>query len=153
MKILLVSDTHGKNELLPSLVKQYPNMDYYLHLGDSQSDPYSLYPFDSVKGNCDYYPFDEVRSIMTPYGYLYAKHKPFTSYKELLGVKIAVYGHTHSVHVEKNQDIVYICPGSLTLPRDGSEGTYIILDISSEKVCVSVYEVTSKNILTYYEIM
>ena len=153
MKILLVSDTHGKNELLPSLVTQYPNMDYYLHLGDSQSDPYSLFPFDSVKGNCDYFPFDEMRRLNTPYGYLLAKHKPFNSYKELLGVKIAVYGHTHMVKVEKIDDIVYICPGSLTLPRDGDEGTYIILDIEKEKIKVSVYEVNSKSILSYYEIM
>ena len=55
MKILLVSDTHGNNVALDALVKKYPNMDLYLHCGDSESDEYSIYPFRSVKGNCDYF--------------------------------------------------------------------------------------------------
>lgn len=56
MRILLVSDTHGNNDAVALLAKKYPDMDIYLHLGDSESDEYSLMPFRSVMGNRDFYP-------------------------------------------------------------------------------------------------
>ena len=84
MKILLVSDSHGNNEALDLLTKNYPNMDIYLHLGDSESDEFSIYPFRSVKGNCDYFgDFQNYLVIPTPYGNLFAQHKP-TPNSELL---------------------------------------------------------------------
>mgnify|MGYP003297992236 CR=1 FL=1 len=58
MKILLVSDTHGNNEALDKILKIHPDMDLYLHLGDSESTPELLRPFVTVKGNCDFYDFD-----------------------------------------------------------------------------------------------
>ena len=77
MKILLVSDSHGHNEILKNLVRQYPNMNFYFHAGDSQSSPYEIAPFISVKGNCDYdEDFMDHIKINTPYGNLYMTHKP-----------------------------------------------------------------------------
>ena len=76
MKILLVSDSHGDERILKELVTAYPNMDYYLHAGDSGLDRDTLYPFESVRGNTDYYPFDDLLRIYTPMGYLLIKHKP-----------------------------------------------------------------------------
>ena len=55
MKILLVSDSHGDYESLDRLAKMYPNMDLYLHAGDSEQDEWSIKPFVSVRGNCDHY--------------------------------------------------------------------------------------------------
>ena len=68
MKILIASDSHRNDEILYQLVSEYPNMDLYLHAGDSQSFPEGIYPFDSCQGNCDSYPFDEKRLLRTEAG-------------------------------------------------------------------------------------
>ena len=80
MKLLVVSDSHGDNESLEKLALIYPNMDLYLHLGDSESDEFSIKPFISVKGNCDFYPNFENRLIIpTPLGNIFASHYQFIS--------------------------------------------------------------------------
>ena len=48
MKILLVSDSHGDYSSLDRLYKMYPEMDLYLHAGDSEQDEFSIKPFISV---------------------------------------------------------------------------------------------------------
>ena len=55
MKILLVSDSHSDYTALDQLAAKYPNMDLYLHAGDSEQDEFSIKPFISVRGNCDHY--------------------------------------------------------------------------------------------------
>ena len=152
MKILLVSDTHGDNESLQSLYKQYPNMDLYLHAGDSCSDEYSLYPFISVEGNCDYYDFDKKYRRLTPFGYLLMKHRPCFSDTEKKQNKILIYGHTHQYKISVDGATTFVCPGSLSLPRDGTSGTYAILTLEEDKGDIIVYDKKTKSVLTKYEI-
>ena len=145
MKILLVSDSHGNNEALDLLVKTYPNMDLYLHLGDSESDEYSIFPFRSVRGNCDYFgDFNDQLIISTPYGNLLAQHRP-TPNSDLMRdykVKIFAYGHTHvRKHIDQ-MGIITINPGAISFARDGNEGSYAILDISNDKVDVEFHDLT-----------
>ena len=45
MKILLVSDSHSDYTALDQLAAKYPNMDLYLHAGDSEQDEFSIKPF------------------------------------------------------------------------------------------------------------
>ena len=99
MKILLLSDTHGQDEIVFDLVKMYPNMDLYLHAGDSLSDEYFIHPFISVKGNCDQYPFSELYRVFTPIGYLLMKHLPYFDAKSVNDNTILIHGHTHKVKV------------------------------------------------------
>ena len=35
MQLLIISDTHLQNDLLKKITDHYPNMDYYIHCGDS----------------------------------------------------------------------------------------------------------------------
>ena len=153
MKILVVSDSHGNNAILQRLVKQYPNMDYYLHAGDSQSDLMSIYPFDSVLGNCDYYSFDFKRKIYTPMGYLLMKHYPIVSKEETEDVKFFIHGHTHKNELREEKDLITICPGALTHPRDGTLGSYALLDIEEKKATIKIIELETKTILNIIEIM
>ena len=153
MKILIVSDSHGHDLLLRDLVKQYPNMDYYLHAGDSQSSMMSIYPFDSVKGNCDYFDFDVKRKIYTPKGYLLMKHFPTISKGEIEDIKFFIHGHTHKYQCYKENNYYVICPGSIALPRDGTLGSYAILEINEKESIVTIYELDSKNILIRMKIM
>ena len=148
MKFLIVSDTHGDDDSLRKLYKQYPNMDYYLHAGDSQSSSMAIYPFDSVEGNCDFYSFDRVRRIRTNRGDVLMKHFPHMNTLESKNVKFFIHGHTHRYELYVENAVITMCPGSLTLPRDGTEGTYILMDISDDHIKIDIIEVESKKILT-----
>ena len=146
MKILVVSDSHGNDSVLKDLLKEYPKMDYYLHAGDSQSTSYALFPFDSVRGNCDYFDFDIVRRINTPMGYLVMKHYPVLNSSEEKTTKIFIHGHTHRYGIKKDSYIT-ICPGSVTHPRDGSLGSYAILEIETDHINIFIVELGTKKIL------
>ena len=153
MKILVVSDSHGNDQILRDLYKEYPKMDYYLHAGDSQSSPMAIYPFDSVQGNCDFYDFDTRRKIYTPMGYLLMKHYPSVSRSEIEDVKFFVHGHTHHQEIRQEKDLITICPGSLSHPRDGSLGSYAILEIEKDKATIKIIEIETKHIQNIIEIM
>ena len=147
MKILVVSDSHGDEKILKELVNTYPNMDYYLHAGDSGLDRDSLYPFESVKGNTDYYPFDELIRIYTPIGYLLMKHKPSFTNEQIKDNKFLVNGHTHQYKFYIEGDKVFLNPGSTTIPRDNTNGTFMIMDINEGSSSIIIYDIETKDIL------
>ena len=137
MNVLLVSDTHGNNEALDLLAKTYPNMDLYLHAGDSESDPYSIEPFRSVRGNCDYFgDFLDYIIAPTPYGNLLMQHKPNPKadllYKN--NIKIFVFGHTHVRKFYEENGLVCINPGAISFARDKYDYSYAILHIDDKNV-------------------
>ena len=142
MKILIVSDSHGDYESLDRLYKIYPNMDLYLHAGDSEQDEFSLQPFVSVRGNCDhYYDFPNFMVIPTPKGNIYVQHTPYVS-KSVISkhnAKIVIHGHTHTRRNEKINDILFINPGAISYARDKYEGSYAILTIEKDKLEVQFY--------------
>lgn len=142
MKILLVSDSHGDYASLDRLAALYPDMDLYLHAGDSEQDEWSIKPFISVRGNCDrYYDFPEYLIIPSPYGNIFVQHTPYVS-KELLNkhnAKIVIHGHTHNRRNEMKHDILYVNPGALSYARDKFDGSYAILNIESNTVDIKFY--------------
>ena len=148
MKILIVSDSHGHSEVLDDLVRKYKDVEIFLHAGDSEVPPHTLYPYRVVKGNCDYYPYDQKYRVYTPMGYLLMKHKPYFSREEIENNKFLIYGHLHYAKYFKQNDNIFICPGSTSFPRDNTDGTYIILDISEHECEVKIYSVKTKTILT-----
>lgn len=153
MKILIVSDTHRDDQALKDLYRDYPKFDLYLHAGDSCSDMYNIYPFDSVQGNCDYFPFDEKRFVRTSAGNILMRHHPFLRPDEREQIRIFIHGHTHIYKVEDKDGLLIINPGSLTRPRDKSHGSFAILDIEDNAICVDVIDVFTKSILIHYQIM
>ena len=144
MKILLVSDSHGDYATLDRLFKMYPDMNLYLHAGDSEQDEWSLKPFISVRGNCDhYYDFPNYLVIPSPIGNIYVQHTPFVS-KSVINehnAKIVIHGHTHTRRNEKKSDIVFINPGAISFARDKYEGSYAILTIENNQLEVKFYTI------------
>ena len=147
MKILVVSDSHGDEKLLKELINQYPSMDYYLHAGDSGLDQDTLYPFISVRGNTDYYPFDELFRIYTPMGYLLMKHKPTFTNEQIKNNKFLINGHTHQNRFYIERDKIFLNPGSITLPRDHTNGTFMIMNILKDSATIIIYDIETKVIL------
>ncbi len=142
MKILLVSDSHNDYQALDDLANKYPNMDLYLHAGDSEQDEFSIKPFISVRGNCDhYYDFPNYLVIPSPYGNIYVQHTPYIS-KSVINehnAKIVIHGHTHVRRNERINGILYINPGAISYARDKFNGSYAILNIEQNDIEVNFY--------------
>ena len=144
MKILLVSDSHNDYSSLDLLAKKYPDMDLFLHAGDSEQDEWSIKPFISVRGNCDhYYDFPNFLVIPSPSGNIYVQHTPYVS-KSVINehkAKIVIHGHTHTRRNELINGILFVNPGAISYARDKYDGSYAILEIEDNKIEVKFYTI------------
>jgi putative phosphoesterase len=59
---------------------------------------------------------------------------------------IVCFGHSHILGAEMIEGILFINPGSILLPRERSEKTYIILDVHEWKMLLSVFELNGREI-------
>lgn len=145
MRILVVSDTHGKHDNLKKAVDAV-KPDRLIHLGDSEGFDSRIAdmagcPVDIVKGNCDF-SNDLEKYIVTDIG----RHRAFLTHGHLYQVgysleelifaakendaDIAMYGHTHVPEIIETGEVQVINPGSISKPRqDGHKPTYIVIDV------------------------
>lgn len=147
MKILVISDTHGKIDKVFDIWGKLKDIDLIIHCGDGWEDGKFLEKYLStavvgVSGNCDSpHGLDQV--IETPYGKILITHghKYGVSYDlvklsyraEELGCFACCYGHTHMPIFTEDMGITFINPGSLSQPRDGTNGSYVILTITEDE--------------------
>lgn len=150
MKILLVSDTHGKDYYLEeALEKEKP--DFLCHMGDVEgSEDYirtiAKCPVAMVSGNNDFWTdlnsevtFDlEGFRIFMTHGHFYFLYGG-TDKLRLAGIRqgasIILYGHTHRPTLEVENEVYVANPGSLTYPRQaGMRPSYMVLFLEKGKV-------------------
>lgn len=139
MKILVLSDTHGKTEKTCRVFRTLNNIDLIIHCGDYYRDGQTLEDLFGVtvigvKGNCDGASSPDVKIVPTPHGNILVTHGHLEGvgydytkllYKAEENQCIAVcFGHTHVPVFEDCNGIYLINPGSLTSPRDGTNGSY-----------------------------
>ena len=153
MRILVISDTHGELDrfwkVFNKLNKEMP-VQMIVHCGDYIADAKEIrmrsgIPVVAVKGNCDGEYSDDGYSILeteagdflVAHGHM---HDVNFSLQKLYYTALdnncigALFGHTHrSVFVETG-DLYMMNPGSLTKPRDGSGGTFGILETFEDSV-------------------
>ena len=153
MRILVISDTHGQLtrfwDVFNKLMKENP-VQMIAHCGDCYKDAEEIrrkagIPVFAVKGNCDGSRSEEDCLILqTEAGDFFIAHGHMQDvgyslqrlyYKVLdTGCVGALFGHTHRAKYVTVQDCYLMNPGSLTNPRDGSGGTFGILETSESKV-------------------
>ena len=136
MKIVLVSDTHGNNEFLDWVASQHKDADYFFHCGDSQSTSSQIFPFQSVRGNCDYFSdFPDHIKIPVEDGYIWIQHHPFNETSILIknNVKYFIHGHTHKRRDEMIDGIRFINPGAVSGARDTHELSYALLMLTKNE--------------------
>lgn len=153
-KILIVSDSHGSAEMLESIEKLHGmHVDLMLHCGDSElseNDP-AIKNFKSVKGNCDFhggFPDEEIHEIngtkiLVTHGHLYSVKTTLVNlfYKaKEAGAEIVCFGHSHLLGAEMIDDVLFINPGSIRLPRGRKEQTYVIIDLEGKQATVRIYD-------------
>ncbi len=152
MKLLVLSDSHGNTGLIYKLLESmHSQLDYVIHLGDcfTDIDCYTtVFPkinFVSVTGNCDYYckeipsltiTVEGVRIFIT-HGHQYrVKSGLYTILKAAKenDAGLCLFGHTHRPETDTLSGIMFVNPGSLSLPRDGSKAGYALINIEKGKI-------------------
>ena len=140
MKILVVSDSHGALNLLNKVLEIEYDSDVNIHLGDSELPEYLLSRFCAIRGNCDYNDLPLIKDIVLDDFKIHLEHGNgylFNFYKEdyikNLNCDIFLFGHTHHKLAKKIDDTYIFNPGSLTRPRDGEYGSYLILNLLPDK--------------------
>ena len=158
MRIIVVSDTHGKTARFEEVVKRHLNADVFIHLGDGENDfnkVQNRYPdikMYFVSGNCDFasnmprYDLQNIggKTIFFTHGaYDDVKYSDeMLMYKaSVRNADILLYGHTH-IPVNKYVDskLYVMNPGSLGSPRNSLYGTYGIIDIINGQISMNIAE-------------
>ncbi len=158
MRILVISDTHGKIEraidVYRKLASESP-IDFIVHCGDYYSDAQEIrarlgVPVAAVKGNCDdCFDADAFSVLETEYGNFLITHGHMENvgysmqnlyYKVLEnGCAGAFFGHTHRSAFVQLDDVYLMNPGSLSKPRDGSGGSFGLVVTSEDSLWGKIY--------------
>lgn len=151
MKYLVLSDTHGVMGKVYEVIRQYDDLDAVIHLGDNIKDGDELekrldIPVYRVRGNCDGARTKEEcsRTVETEAGRILITHGHMDGVNFQLdrlmyrameeGCTAAFYGHTHVSFLDDSGEIILMNPGSLTKPRDGSDGSYGIVETEGDSM-------------------
>lgn len=149
MKVLIVSDTHRREENLLRVLELEKDVNRVIHLGDaeeSESDMQRLIrqPLDIVCGNNDYLrdmpkekdiTIGRYRALLTHGHYYYVSLDTSLLEREARarGFDIAMYGHTHRPRVEQKEGLTLLNPGSLSYPRqEGRRPSYIVMELGTD---------------------
>lgn len=149
MKLLLVSDTHGRDGALKELLA-VEKPDFLCHMGDLEGSAdeiraFAQCPVAMVSGNNDFwtdlnpevmFELEGFRIFMTHghdyYVSLTLDRIKSAGYKK--GADIVLFGHTHRPMLDTSEDIIVANPGSLSYPRqEGRRPSYMRLFLEKGK--------------------
>lgn len=146
MKVLIVSDTHKRNDNFFRVLAQVGPVDMVIHCGDIEGSEYTIEaaadcPVEMVAGNNDFFselPMEREFEIgkykvMVTHGHHYYVSMGNERLKQEArnrGIDIVFYGHTHRPDIDLKDDVMVINPGSISYPRqDGRCPSYVLMDI------------------------
>lgn len=146
MKILIVSDTHGRDEKLEAAVAVEQPFDYLIHCGDVEGREFFIEalaecPCTIVAGNNDFFSDlpreDEIvlegHKIMVTHGHNYGVFMDLYGISEEAAAReceMVCFGHTHKPVIEKKNGVLVINPGSLSFPRqEGRQPSYAVMEL------------------------
>lgn len=149
MKIVIMSDSHLKNETVLSIIEKHPDATCFIHCGDvgceiQLPEDKSVY---LVKGNNDFLdlPWDQEvminnTKIFITHGHRYHVDISLDELKkqaEENHYQIVCYGHTHDPKWQQSGGCYFINPGSVSFPRGG-------------RIFVPTYCIFEDGIIHYY---
>ena len=145
VQVLVMSDSHGDEDLVRQVLAKHPQAAAVIHLGDGASEAMSLASRDSrpwhiVRGNCDIGNAVPVSTVVTIGGAkLYLTHGYTERVKSGLltltytareqEAVAALYGHTHIPDVTFHDGVMLLNPGSVS-----TSSTYALLEITGGNV-------------------
>lgn len=151
MKILIVSDTHRKDDNLKKVLEKTSPLDMVIHLGDLEGSEAKIAGWMEegcslrmVQGNNDFFSslereleveIGKYRVLLT-HGHIYNVSLGVERLEQEArdrGFQIVMYGHTHRPFYQVRNDIIILNPGSLSFPRqDGRKPSYMIMDLDDQ---------------------
>ena len=146
MRVLIVSDTHGKNGNLEKVLRLVAPLDLVFHLGDLEgSEGYieniAPCPVHMVSGNNDFFtsvPAEKIvvigrHKIFMSHGHRYGVSFDMVRIKEVArehGCDVVFFGHTHRPVIDQEDDVIAVNPGSISYPRkENRRPSYVLMDI------------------------
>lgn len=145
MRVLIVSDTHGRHYNFDEAFERAGKIDYLVHLGDVEGEEWYYEtmcgcPAYVLAGNNDIFT-QNLREMEIMFG----KKRAFMAHGHQYGINrgldgilregvrrqadIIMHGHTHRPYVKEVNGITVLNPGSLTYPRqEGRRPSYIIME-------------------------
>ena len=151
MKILVVSDTHRKDDNLKMVIEQEKPLDMLIHLGDAEGSENRIPEWAGagcmmamVMGNNDFFSRLEReleielgphRALLTHGHYYGVSMGPegLADEARSRGCDIAMYGHTHRPFLEKVGGVTVLNPGSLSYPRqEGHRPSYMVITAAED---------------------
>lgn len=153
MRVLIVSDTHGRHLNLDRVLEDTGAVDVFIHLGDVEGgETYINAVIECekhiVKGNNDFFselPREEEfmlgsKRVFISHGHNYYVSLDPERIKEegrARKADIVMFGHTHRPYLDVSEDITVLNPGSLSYPRqEGRKGSYMILEMGETGECM-----------------
>ena len=151
MKIGIISDTHGNKQCMDEAISYLMDCDLIIHAGDNFSDSKYIHSVTkigmmAVKGNCD---FDNVedelifdiedKNIFLCHGDKYSVKYGLEQLEEKakeVEANIVIFGHTHTPLCIEKDNILYINPGSVSIPRNVNYKSMAILYIDNDNISV-----------------
>lgn len=148
-KLLLISDSHRDKQTLSKIIKNEPNFDRVIFLGDGIEDVEDAFltsskPITSVAGNCDtdccisserVVKVENINIFIT-HGHFYDVKLTFKNVAQAAKSKecsVAFIGHTHIPTNDLVEGIRIINPGSVSYL-----GNYAIITIDNDKLDVEL---------------
>ena len=146
MKVLIVSDTHGRHDNLETIIEREKPLDLVIHLGDAEGAEYYIEgiaecPLEIVAGNNDFYTklpieqeikISDYKVLMTHGHYYYVNGGMGHIRKAAVerGIDIVMFGHTHRPFFEEDENIIILNPGSISYPRqEGRRPSYMVMNV------------------------
>lgn len=155
LRILVVSDTHGRLDPVHYVVEQLGEVDLILHAGDHYRDCDDLayiheIPARGVAGNCDFPgdgPQEELLEVKGHKIFLAHGHRhevkrdtdAIVKRAKELGARVAIYGHTHIADCRVVDDVIVLNPGSPVQPRGKDRPSVGLIEINKEDIEAELY--------------
>ncbi|RIW37734.1 metallophosphoesterase [Bacillus salacetis] len=161
MKLVVVSDSHGSDTEIKDIYNTYNGkVDGFVHCGDSElkSSDKAMAGYLAVRGNCDMDPsYPEVLTaefsgtrILATHGHLYNIKMTLMNLNYLAEenqAEMVFFGHSHQLGAEQIEDVLFVNPGSILLPRGRNERTYALIEKDEKSVSVKFFDHNHKEIV------
>lgn len=148
-RILLVSDTHGRDAGLLTVLDREEPFDLLIHLGDVEGSENLIESFAKceclfVRGNNDFFtpnPRERELDIGNYHVFMTHGHNYGVSlgYERIVdeavsrGCEVVLCGHTHKPVDMMVKNVRIMNPGSISFPRQENHiGTYIVMTVDEE---------------------
>ena len=147
MIVVVISDVHGDISLIRKIAEAESKADAFIDAGDSCLEAEEIRPFISVKGNCDYTFYPLSRILYFEGWCVYLTHGAGMAHTTLINLakshecSVLIYGHTHKYENKIVNTIYSLNPGSVSRPRDGYVGTYMVIDFSEDDIKITKKEI------------